>query len=225
MTKTELVEKIKIFYSEKNKIKIEKLLKNYLKNFPQDTDAWLRLAIVEINPPFADGYRAIECTKKILEYDENNVKALLLYWYADFYCFGDVRNELYNKLINVDCGDNEEQSMIEFAKAGKFYWNKEQLYETYLLKSIILCDKYVYNHYDLADYYYKRDSFLEAEVHAKKALTNVQSIYEVNRIVDDYTDVDEFISERIKGIYLTQSNFKSLEELLENIRKRKAEKI
>ncbi len=225
MTKTELLEKIKLLYSKKNKVNIELELENYLKNHPEDIDAWLRLAIVEINPPFADGYRAINAVSHILKYNKKNVKALLIYAYADFYCFGEISDTLYEMLMTINSQDDEEQSLIEFVKAWKFMDKNDQIYEQFLLKSIIYYEKHVYNHKRLSQHYLEVGKFDVAEVHVLQALENVQAIYFENRNIEDYTDVDEFLDGYIKGIYLTKPNFESLEELLENIKKRKAEKI
>ena len=63
----------------------------------------------------------------------------------------------------------------------------------------------------LADLYMQEKRYLEVNRLLKKALRNVKKIYSDD---DNYniTDIDEFINERIKGIYLTKSNVKFIRQ-------------
>ncbi len=221
-----LVNEIKQLYKqEDSEEQIRTLLTEHLKKAPYDTEAWLRLSLVENSMPFANTDIAIEYIKKVLEYDQTNVKAILILSYIKFYDWDGIDDSLYERLIKLESLDNEEQSMIEFVKAWKFMYKTDYLYKKYLLKSVLYCNSHVWNHEKLAQYYLDQENLILAEHHVQQAVKNVRAIYRLTRIKDDYSDVDEFLSERIKGVYLSQPNFKSLEELLENIRKRKAEKI
>jgi len=94
---------------------IEQLIKEYLREMPQDTEMWLKLALVEYRFPLADHIRAIECVKNILAYDPNNTyAAVLLKVFSDW---DIVNEECFDILCAIKTEDNEFKAMIEFAKA------------------------------------------------------------------------------------------------------------
>jgi|SRR5579859_653947 len=97
---------------------MEQLVEEYLKEYPQDTEMWLKLTFIEYHQ-LHDYLRAIECVKRILAYDPNNAyAAVLLTVLLDFNMVVD--EESFNILCAVKTEDNEYKAMIEYAKALHF---------------------------------------------------------------------------------------------------------
>lgn len=95
----------------------EKLIESHLTEYPQDTEMWLKLALVEDSTLIGEDYlKAIECVKKILAYDPNNTyAAVLLALFLNINMI--VNDECYNILCAIKTNDNEFKAMIEFGKS------------------------------------------------------------------------------------------------------------
>ncbi|MBD3231047.1 hypothetical protein GF322_00095 [Candidatus Dependentiae bacterium] len=213
---TDLISKI-IELSKKDELrKIERLIEDKLKEEPNNIGLLLRLAVLEIDPPFADHEKSIFFLQKVLAIDNNNAIAILLLAYVNYYCIAGIDEKLMNKLNSIYTDDNEINSMLKYV-ASWFYIDKDSKLEEMLLQeSINFCESHVYNLVHLAELYFKQGRTQEAKALVEKALSNVKKIYrfDMDDEVYDATDVDEFLNERIKGIYLTESNLKFIKELL-----------
>ncbi len=214
---TDLISKVIELSKSDELLKIEELIEDVLKKEPKNIELLLRLAVLEVDPPFADHEKSIASLGKVLAIDKNNAIATLLLAYVNYYCVAGVDEELMSKLNSIRTNDNEINSMLKYV-ASWFYIDKDpRLEELLLQESINFCKEHVYNYVHLAELYFKQGRNQEARVLIEKALRNVKKIYSFNGEEEyDATDVDEFLNERIKGICLTDPNLESIEELLEN---------
>lgn len=226
----DLLEKIKVLNKGLQTEALEKLLETALQKEPKDIELWFKLAIVELIPPLADYYKSIECLNKILEYDHNNPYALLLMAYIYDTRLGGVDDVLFNRLCEVHVENKELQSLIELAKAWHYrfpYYLKNKdgdLYEKFMLKSIELCKTHVYSYLELARYYINEGKKKLAIKLLKRALQNITIIYTRILHKEDYTDVNEYIDENIKGVHITDMNYDGIKTLLKNTEEELQEK-
>jgi len=226
MTKELLIEKIKGLTKIYNKTAADgadeyilELIKNiideYLVKNPEDTDVRLRLAMLEFTVPWEDPELVSKYLNEIFKYDPHNIYATLTLACIQDTLRGEITDEVFAKLNNLVSENSEINSMIELAKAW-YYECKDnsELYEKYLLSSISYCDKHVENYRALAYLYIQKGKKDEARKFAKKALNNVKVVYTQDSSTIDITDVEKFINEYIKGTHITNSNLKSIYELL-----------
>jgi tetratricopeptide (TPR) repeat protein len=216
---TILWKEIKALQQQDKDDELEKLLESYLRDMPHETELWLRLAIVEIYPPFADYDKAVYCLSSILSYDSDNINALLLLAYVSDMFLGGIDDELFKKLNKVSLKEKVCQSMVELAKAWYYERRNKQLYEASLLKSIQLSPSCVFNYVNLARYYAKTGKIEEAKTLFRKALANVTTLYTSGKHQDDPTNKEEFFKVHIKGTSITDILFQSMKKELERLEK------
>jgi hypothetical protein len=207
--------------SEKVLEQMESLLMDYLKDYPQDTDMWLKLTMVEFTPPWEDYDRIKKYIAAILEYDKNNIQALLVLAYAQYIYRGEVFEDLFIRLQRV-CNlttDKELLSMIYSAIAwhySSYSVRDEKQYELSLLKSVYYCSEHVDNYRLLGRLYLEAGREVEGRKMIQHALANVRKVYEINKdSVYDITDINRFFNEFFIGTYITQSKLESLRKLLD----------
>jgi hypothetical protein len=197
--------------------KIEQLLEEGLSYEPKNIELWLRLAILESSPPIVDCDKSISCLQTIFNLDPNNISALLIFAYIHYYQLGGIDQVLFNKLISFHAPSNELGSMLRYA-ASWFYADRNIKLEKKLLEESIELYKYhVWNYVDLAKIFSSEGKKQKAEILIDKGLTNVVKKYPVGPYNQPYdiTDIEEFINEHIKGIYLTNTNYERIQKLKE----------
>ena len=186
------------------------LLEEYLKNHPQDTEAWLRLFMISMSDrlDLEDEMRAVAACKSILSYDAYNVRALLalsyVYCYYPYHKYEDV---IVEKLFTVQTDNHEDMSLLEFARA-RYYEDKnnEVLQEKAVLKSVMYCDCFVFNYEMLGTLYARQGRFEEGMPLLKKALANIQTV--VSGPCEDLTDrsdIESLLDEFFRGIVVVDS--------------------
>ena len=229
MTKKLLIEKIKdlsrIFYEkpadeydEYILQTIKNLIDEYLAKNPEDTDARLRLVRLTYNPRWEDPELLVKYLNEIFKYDPNNIYTTLILAYTEDIWGSGITDRVLKKLNNLSSKNSEIISMIELAKAW-YYEEKgdNEFYEKHLLSSISHCNEHVRNYKFLAYFYAEKGKNDEAKKLARKAIHNVQVVYNKDyySITDiDMTDVEDFINERFKGTHITEPNLDSIYELL-----------
>jgi tetratricopeptide (TPR) repeat protein len=207
--------------------KIEKLLEERLIIEPCNIELWLRLALVEIQVPLVDCDKAIACLDKVFALEKDNPIALLFLAFIYHYELGGVEQDLSDRLDSINTLDEEVNSMLKYTASWlhyKYTWiykdlkYKERAKEL-LKESIAIYGGHVWNYVNLAKIYFLEKKDEEAKKLIEKALKNVIKIYvfpsNVVREKDDVTDLNEFLNERFKGIYLTDSNYQRIEKLKE----------
>ncbi len=196
----------------------ERLLENYINQYPKDLDMLLRFAVFELNYPIYDHIKSIEAIDKILELDSNNIDTLLLLSYIKHFMLGDIDQKMLKKFAQVKTDDLQKLSMLEYVKS--WFYDREKNYDMYektLLKSISLYSKHVYNNLDLGRFYLKQGNLIEAKKLLLSALNNIELVFPDVDYEYDCTDVNKIFYEFIKGTHTTSfmkgSIIKSLEEL------------
>jgi len=213
----DLISKIIELSKNNNLVKIEALIEKQLNQDPNNIELLLRLAVLEVDPPFADPAKSIALLEKVLTIDKNNAIAALLIAYVNYYCIAGIDEKLMSKLNSMHTDDSEINSMLKYVVSW-FYMDRDpKMEEQFLQKSINIYKGHVYNHVHLAKLYFKIGRNIEARDLIKKALKNIKKIYsKENDFEYDASDIYEFLNERIKGIYLTIPILESIKELLEN---------
>ncbi len=206
--------------SEKVLEQMESLLMEYLKDYPQDTDMWLKLTMVEFTPPWEDYERIEKYITTILEYDKNNIKGLLVLAYAQCAYRGDVTDDLFVRLQHCcDIITNKELlSMIYLTIAWYYAWysvRDKKKYELSLLRSISYCSEHVHNYKLLGKLYLETNREAEGKKMIRYALANVRKIYGENYFSSDVTDIHEFFCEFFTGTHITSGSLESLLKLLD----------
>lgn len=194
----------------------EKILEDYLAQYPQDIEIWLRLACFLLVIPVVDVEKSIECINKALIYEHNNVDALLFLALVNVVHLGKLECELFNRLASLEVKDRQYKSMILYVMSWRYRWHSEGSdYENLLLQSIQVCNFHVYNYRDLARYYFKHNQKEKGKELIKTALSNIQAVYseDINRA--DLSSYKEGFNEFIKGIHLTRPNVDFIKEDLE----------
>jgi tetratricopeptide (TPR) repeat protein len=200
--------------------KIEQLLEEQLQHEPENIELWLRLALLELAIPLVDTYKSIACLEKVLELNKNNSNALLLLAYINHHQLGGISEELMRRL-NATCTDSAElNSMLKYAISWFYFGTNPAskdvaLEEFYLKSSINLFQNHVWNHVKLAELYITQRKLIEAKELLGKALSNIKKVYpsEYESEACDITDIDEYLNERFKGIYLSFVNAESIKKL------------
>lgn len=194
-------------------IQAQDLLLKHLELFPQDTEAWILLALLECNPPFYDPERIKQYTNTVLTYDKGNVYALLFLSYADYYILGSSDKTLINKLSQAKNDKQELLSLIEIAKARYWEGRNESEYEKCLLKSIEFCKTYVENYAMLGKLYIKQKKYAQGILLLKEAVNNITKMASFKKInPSSPTDMQYFLEEFFSGNNLLHYQLLSLIE-------------
>lgn len=180
----------------------------------KSVELWISLAIAIVRPPLVDEEKSIVFLNKALAIDHNNPIALLVLAYVYEHELGGIDDMLLHQIKNLHTDSDEINSMLKYVASWSYRENKKynpEEEERLLKESILLCDAHVWNYEHLAKLYFKQKRYLEVNSLLRKALKNIKKVYSDD---DDYdiTDINEFINERIKGIYLSRSNFKFIKQ-------------
>lgn len=192
--------------SEKVLERMELLLVDYLEEYPQDTNMWLKLIMLEFTPPWEVYDRIEKYITIVLNYDKNNIQSLLILAYAQYIYRGEISEDVFLRLqnsLNITT-DKELLSMTYLAMAW-YYSSKDEIeYKICLLQSIFYCNKHVKNYVRLGELYIKNGNYNEAAKMIYHAIENVSNVCKNNNNVSDLTDIDSFFDEFFKGYSYTQ---------------------
>lgn len=208
------------------------LLSNYLQKNPYDTDIWFRLIMLYYS--WYDEAMVFLYINKVLSYEKNLEKIayclLILAYIEEHHVYenmqGHISHELFNKLDNISVENKSTASMIEIAKAWYYkFFEKNELYEQSLQKSIEYDSTIARNYYDLGEYYInKKYRYKEGNDLIRKAIANVNRIsvdsenfaklrgsltsHEKKIYTDDFSDLDntsvqQFFDERYKMLCIS----------------------
>jgi hypothetical protein len=132
------------------------------------------------------------------------------------YQLGGIDDMLLHQIKNLDTGSDEINSMLKYVASWSYRESKKNdsnIEEQLLKESIKLWDKHVWNHMRLVKLYQRQERYLEINPLIYKALRNITKIYN-NIDHPDVTDIDEYINEHIKGIYITDLNIELIQQKL-----------
>lgn len=207
--------------SKDNKsLELKKFLEASLLKSPNNTEIILRLSILELYPPFVNEENSIKLLEKLLALQSDNYEALILLAYIYEVYWTGINQELFEKLDMAAIQNNEILSMIERAKAWyykKACWYDNQkcdLYEKLLLNSIKLCPFHVYNYTELANFYLKQNKRSEARKLLEIAIKNIKKIVPRNCELGDFTSINYFLNENMKGTHITAINAEQIYNIL-----------
>ncbi len=179
----------------------------YLKDHPSDTNAWLRLILIE---EYDDDRLAGKWFDKLRLYNPNTIYTLLILAYSD------VSGHLYNSLRLSTHEDPKIMAAIKYAMSR--YLKKRgdlRRYEQVLLKSIEYFPNHVKSLAALGEFYLDNGRIDEGIKFITKAINNVKVVYtNENRNRYDKYDIQEFVNEHYKGIHITQENYNQLKSLI-----------
>jgi tetratricopeptide (TPR) repeat protein len=179
-----------------------------LKNSVHTSDVWIVLAITIIVVPIVDYEASIACLEKALAIEHHNPIALIVLAHVYEYQLGGIDDMLLHQIKNLTTDSDEINSMLKYVASWSYSDGKKDdhtIEEQLLKESIRLWDKHVWNYMKLVRLYKRQKRYLEINNLIYKALSNITKIYD--DIDDlDVTDLDEYINEHIKGIYITDSN-------------------
>jgi tetratricopeptide (TPR) repeat protein len=207
---------IDILEKKRNYNDLYNLVEEQLKHESNDIELWIKLAIAIIVVPIVDYEKSIACLEKALAIDHNNPIALIILAHVYHYQLGGINDMLLHQIKTLHTNSDEINSMLKYVASWSYSYTKKQHYdleEELLKKSIELCDKHVWNYEHLARLYFEQQRYLEINSLVKKALSNIEKVYG-NNSNTDVTNIDEYINEHIKGIYITSINVESIQEKL-----------
>ncbi len=179
--------------------KIVDLCEPYLKDHPQDTDIWIKLALAVYTSPFCDDTKAMECMNEILSYDPLNPYALIILTYMESHWSG-ITDTTFEKLCSVQVEDGEVMSMIEYIKSWYYLEHKNyELYQKTLEKSVALCQNHIANLIALGGLYTDQGRIEEGKKLTAIGTHNSQLKHAMrDNKYFDITDMNHFLEERIK---------------------------
>lgn len=195
-------------------LEMERLFEQALLQDQHNIGLLLRFAILVQEVPLADHVKSISILETILTIDTNNPIALLILAYVYYHNIGIIDESLYQQLISNPTNDPEIKSMLKYC-ASWFYVTRNDNHnvEKMLIESIDACQAHTYNYKKLAELRLRQNQPAGAKQFIKKALINVKKIYTNYTDYINQIDVQQFLGERIKGIYLTDSNYYDLKML------------
>ena len=201
--------------------RIEKIIDEYLKNNPYDTEIWILQALLVYESPLNDLMKTINCLKKVLIFDPNNTTAALFLGYVYEYS-SYIPEDFFHKLLNIKSDNNEIASMIEFVKYFYYrYKENNELIEQTLLQSIALCSNHVWNNIKLDQFYLQNKQIDKAKDYIFQGFNNIQYVYHKEDFKQNFKynpfDIEEFFNERIKGTHLSWVNYDSIKETFDYI--------
>ena len=178
---------------------LEKKIEFYLKREPHDEDMWIKYALFEAGMPLKDTSKAVEILGGLINYNPNNVKAMLIMADLQSLDLGGVDNKLFEKLTQAKVENKEDTAMIALVISW-FYSQKDNEYneEKWLKKSILLGPKLSYNFILLGKLYFEKGDEEKGKHYMKIGLNNI-----TNQSIDHLNEVDKYINEFIKGLNRT----------------------
>lgn len=212
----DILRQINILRNARDDKGVYRLVEEQLKHKSNDIELWISLAIVIVTVPIVDYEKSIACLEHALNINNNHPIALIVLAHVYHYQLGGINDMLLHQIKTLHTNSDEINSMLKYVASWSYSYTKKQHYdleEQLLKESIQLCDKHVWNYEHLARLYFEQQRYLEINSLVKKALSNIEKVYG-NNSNTDVTNIDEYINEHIKGIYITSINVESIQEKL-----------
>ena len=202
---------------EKVFLEVEQLFEQYLSVHANDYDTWVKFSLFLLED-IHDEVKALESLKYVAIHDSNNVYALLIMGYISFMFLRMDEDFVLEKLLKFESNDVQINALVNYVLSIYFRGRNEELVKHYFEKSVYYCDSFVWNNYKLGKIYFNEGNIKKAKELTETALRNIQYIYPYPPSKEySITPVEEFINERLKGIYITQHNLEFMQEQLEEI--------
>lgn len=197
---------------------VEKILQKQLKIDNRSIEKWLQLAIIEMEVPFCDYFKSIECTETVLNIDSKNMLAILIECCVNQFYLGGIPDTLFRRLRSIKTDDNEWKSIVKYMMSHYYDNDKSKINKRKALleESVLLCDKFVYNLKRLSKIYVLEGNKQEGKNLLKKAISNIKCIYDRNSKFS-IISLDEFFNQYVKGTHITNVVVDSLIDELKKI--------
>ena len=194
-------------------IGIENALKKELEKRPQDIEIRFKICLTELQFPLEDYQSALNYINEIYKISPKNITALILETGKSWHSFGFIEEELFTRLISVNCEDKETRAIIYYLQSLYYHFKNDFVEEKSLLeKSINAHDKFVYPYKALGDILKNESNVKLSEKMFRKAIENIQKIYQQDDFYD-FTNVENYVSEYITGIAVSRANYEYLIQL------------
>jgi tetratricopeptide (TPR) repeat protein len=210
----DLLSRLDILEKEENYEELYSIVEEELQFGSHTSDVWIKLAIAIIVVPIVDYEKSIACLEKALAIEHNNPLALIVLAHVYEYQLGGINDMLLHRIKNIHTDSDEINSMLKYVASWSYSDGKKDDHEReeqLLKESIKLWDKHVWNYMHLVRLYIRQKRYLEIDNLVYKALSNIKKIYD-GTTHPDVTDIDEYINEHIKGIYITSSNVEFIQK-------------
>lgn len=210
-----LLKQIKKLSLKNKDYELEKTIIKHLKINPFDIDLLLRLALIQMYPPFIDEQKSIECINKVLQLDPSNINAILLLAYIEKH-LGIMDTDILEKLSSYKSINNEILSMVELAKSWYYKQiNDDIMYEKCLLKSIEFFAGHCKNYFNLGKFYIKHEKMTLGNKLISLSIDNVKKIFKKQDLeMQDTSDINSFLNEFYKGTYINNTIYEIMQENL-----------
>ena len=193
-------------YSDEGYQEIRQLLLEHIKINPADIEVRLKFIKHIYSTELDDPLNVVDYINDILNYDPNNIQALLFLAYIQRFDLTEMDEKLIHQLKNYKCDDNEIMAMIAIAISWYYELAKQvNEQEKWLKQSLKYCSKIVRNYYELIVLYIEQNKVDQARELIPFALNNITHIFKKNYWDDEYlsdsTNIDEFFNIRYKMIH------------------------
>lgn len=195
----------------------ERLLLDYVEQYPYDIVGWNRLIMLEALAPFEDYEQAADFARAALYYHQNNLLYFILIlsftpWYQ-----GELDDELVEQAEVVQSeADPEMASIISLLLADHYHSKDKVQYEFLLKRSIEYYPYIVRNYTDLGNHYMRYGQKEVGKTLIKKGLSNVKFVYiDGKEDGHDELDIIRYINEMITGVFITEYGYRDLQNLVE----------
>lgn len=193
---------------------IEQSFRDYLRENPQDSEIWIRLALFLNISIVSYSDKSIEILEQLLLHDNKNIKALLILADIQDFSAGGISNGVSQRLFTFETDNNENKSMIEYAKARYCFYRNKERYEEHLVRSTMLCSRHVNNNKELGKICIEKGRIREGCALIKQALKNIKcvcpEVFSYIGLIFDIPTADEYLGEFIKGTMTTKSDVDDL---------------
>lgn len=192
---------------------VEGIIKEQLKQNPQDIQLWFKLSLTELQYPFEDYESALKCINEIYKLSTNNLDALILETGIKWHNFGYIEDELFERLNKVKSNNSNKQAIIYYLISLYFQFKKDiKNQKKYLEKSIMQCSEFVYPYKTFGKLLLFESKLNESKKMFQNALSNIKKIYYVDDFYE-FTDLEVYIKEFITGTEISEENYKYIKEL------------
>lgn len=219
MVDTELQKEIACLVDAGKLETAERLLVDYVEQNPYDIEGWNRLIILETLAPIEDYEQASDYARSAMHYHPYNpLYFILILSFTPWY-----KGELDEELVEVakavkDKMDAEFAAVISLQLAGHYETKDVLQYESLLKQSIDDNPNLVKNFTELGQYYLAYGQKELGKALIREGLSRVQLVYKDEENDDediDWLDIERYVNEMITGVFMTESSYRELEELLQ----------
>ncbi|MGN7761429.1 tetratricopeptide repeat protein [Paenibacillus sp. 22594] len=193
--------------------KVETIIEQQLLAYPNNIDLLIRLAVAVLTIPLVDYPKSLACIHRIYEQDEKNVAATILECCVHYYHLAGIDEGLVRKINNIDVTNTYASSIKRLILSWRFAVTDKEKQVEMLRQAIALDPNNVKSYIQLGRIFINQGNVLEGRSLIKKALENIKLVYDKNTIFD-FSDFNEYLNQKVRGIHLSNENKKSIERML-----------